>query len=278
LAGQRGDVGRAQRWRSAADGWRRALMGQAWDGQWFKRAFFDDGSPLGTHANPEARIDLIAQAWAVLSKGAPAHLQRMAMAAVRSQLFDADAGLIRLLDPPLQHAMPSAGYIQAYPPGVRENGGQYTHAAAWYALAQFVSGNADLGYEALRILNPAEKSLDISDLKTYRLEPYALAGDVYAAAGAEGRGGWSLYTGSAGWYYRVMVEYMLGIKRRGNILYFEPRLPSDWDSYSARLLLQKTRVNLVVQRGNYDCLLVDGAPAEYVPLDGGQHNALLIIH
>ncbi len=136
VARERGDVERAHRWEQAAIGWLAALNGPAWDGQWFKRAFFDDGQPLGSQANAEGRIDLIAQAWAVLSDAAPPALQRMALAAVEAHLVDHDAGLIKLLDPPLAHAQPSAGYIQAYPPGVRENGGQYSHAGVWALMAQ----------------------------------------------------------------------------------------------------------------------------------------------
>jgi cyclic beta-1,2-glucan synthetase len=239
LAGQRGDVGRAQRWRSAADGWRRALMGQAWDGQWFKRAFFDDGSPLGTHANPEARIDLIAQAWAVLSKGAPAHLQRMAMAAVRSQLFDADAGLIRLLNPPLQNAVPSAGYIQAYPPGVRENGGQYSHAGVWALMAQAQHANslpdpterqrgADLAWRYFTSLSPAHRAADPKHGPAYAIEPYVMAGDVYSQPPYVGRGGWSWYTGAAGWLHRAAVESIFGLDQQADNLSFRPCLPSHW--------------------------------------------------
>jgi len=278
VALKRGDIQTAQRLQTQTAELTAAVEKNAWDGGWYMRGFYDNGEPFGSSQSGECKINLLPQSFAAITRMFDPARTASALKEARSRLVDKEHGLIRLFTPPFRDTPNDPGYIKGYIAGVRENGGQYTHAAAWYALAQFVSGNADLGYEALRILNPAEKSLDISDLKTYRLEPYALAGDVYAAAGAEGRGGWSLYTGSAGWYYRVVVEYMLGIKRRGNILYFEPRLPSDWDSYSARLLLQKTRVNLVVQRGNYDCLLVDGAPAEYVPLDGGQHNALLIIH
>ena len=136
LARQRGDDARALKWELAASGWQTALLGNGWDGQWFKRAFFDDGEPLGSRENTEARIDLIAQAWSVLSGAAPPALQRMALAAVETRLVDHEAGLIRLLDPPLANATPSAGYIQAYPPGVRENGGQYSHAGVWALMAQ----------------------------------------------------------------------------------------------------------------------------------------------
>ena len=175
-------------------GWRAALNGPAWDGQWFKRAFFDDGQPLGSQANAECRIDLIAQAWAVLSGAAPPALQRMALAAVEAHLVDHDAGLMKLLDPPLAHAQPSAGYIQAYPPGVRENGGQYSHAGVWALMAQAKfhsqlakanSGAApdhDIAYRYFSYLSPAHRAATRTRGAAYGIEPYVMAGDVYTPA------------------------------------------------------------------------------------------------
>lgn len=182
-----------------AAGWRAALQSSAWDGRWFKRAFFDDGTPLGSHANPEARIDLIAQAWAALSDEAPRALQRIALAAVEEHLVDHEAGLIHLLDPPLAHALPSAGYIQAYAPGVRENGGQYSHAGVWALMAQAAhaktlvepNAGADLAYHYFTYLSPAHRARHPTRGAAYGIEPYVMAGDVYTQPPYVGRGGWS---------------------------------------------------------------------------------------
>lgn len=273
----RGDDDTAKRLKAQAAELVAAVEEHAWDGNWYMRGFYDNGEPLGSSQSDECKIDLLPQSFAAITGRYDKRRTAIAMEEARRRLVDKEHGLIRLFAPPFRDTPSDPGYIKGYLAGVRENGGQYTHAAAWYALAQFMSGDADRGYEALRLLNPAEKSLDISGLRVYRVEPYAFAGDVYAAEGAEGRGGWSLYTGSAGWYYRVVVEYMLGIKRCGDTLYLSPSIPTEWDSYSAQLVMRGTQVNLVVQRGNYDCLLVDNKPAVNVPLDGGQHNVLLII-
>ncbi len=240
LAHARGDNERALRWESAARGWQEALLGPAWDGAWFKRAFFDNGEPLGSQANAEARIDLIAQAWAVLSRTAPAHLQQQAMAAAETHLIDAQAGLIRLLDPPLAHASPSAGYIQAYPPGVRENGGQYSHAGVWALMAQAelarqaapgsaeFDAAADRTYRDFTWLSPAHRSSDALQGAAYGIEPYVMAGDVYSQPPYVGRGGWSWYTGAAAWLHRAAVESMFGLQLEALELCFTPCLPSHW--------------------------------------------------
>ncbi len=236
LAHARGDAKRALRWETAAQGWTLALNGPAWDGQWFKRAFFDDGQPLGSHANPEARIDLIAQAWAVLSKAAPAALQRIALAAVEEHLVDAEAALIRLLDPPLVRAVPSAGYIQAYPPGVRENGGQYSHAGVWALMAQAeyarshpgTQGSSDAAYRYFTYLSPAHRARHPTYGAAYAIEPYVVAGDVYTQPPYVGRGGWSWYTGAAAWMHRAAIESIFGLRQEAQTLSFSPCLPSHW--------------------------------------------------
>ena len=228
VAETRGDQARVMHWREAAGGWRSALAGPAWDGEWFKRAFFDDGTPLGTHSAEECRIDLIAQAWSVLSGAATPERQRTAMAAVAELLVDEDAGLNRLLTPPLQHMVPSAGYIQAYPPGVRENGGQYSHAAVWKLMAQAQLGDGDGAYRTFTQLSPAHRNADPQQKAAYALEPYVMAGDIYSEAPYVGRGGWSWYTGSAGWMHRAAVESILGLEVRAQRVRLQPCLPSHW--------------------------------------------------
>ncbi|MCE2947795.1 MAG: carbohydrate-binding protein [Betaproteobacteria bacterium] len=234
IAAGRGDAARAARWTLAARGWQRALDGPAWDGHWYRRAFFDDGSPLGTAANAEARIDLIAQAWAVLSGAASAQKQRQAMDAVEAHLSDHEAGLLRLLAPPLQHAQPVAGYIQAYPPGVRENGGQYSHAGIWALMAQAErrrgSGHvgSDLPWTYFTWLSPAHRAAHPLRGPAYGIEPYVMAGDTYSRAPYVGRGGWSWYTGAAAWMHRAALESILGLRIDAEGLSVDPCLPSHW--------------------------------------------------
>ena len=247
LALQRGDQIRAARWQAALKGWREALDSAAWDGGWYRRAFFDDGSTLGTSANAEARIDLIAQAWSVLSgvsgAGRGHERQRMAMDAVEAHLVDPQAGLIRLLTPPLAHASPSAGYIQAYPPGVRENGGQYAHAGVWALMAAAQVALRAPGdtcacntpYRYFTYLSPAHRAGHPDRGPAYGLEPYVMAADVYSQPPYAGRGGWSWYTGAAGWMHRAAVESILGLQRHADGLVFTPCLPAHWPQAEVRL-------------------------------------------
>ncbi len=258
LAEQRGDTERAQRWRQAAQGWTEALNGVGWDGEWYKRAFFDDGSPLGSKENTEGRIDLIAQAWSVISGAAPADKQAQAMLAADEHLVDHKAGLLRLLDPPLQKAEPSAGYIQAYPPGVRENGGQYSHAGVWAMMAQArhardtvkTAEAADLAYYYFTCLNPAHRARQPGQATAYQIEPYVMAGDVYTHAPYVGRGGWSWYTGAAAWMHRAAIESFFGLDQQAHELSLRPCLPSTWpraeltltrDGRSMRFILVRAR-------------------------------------
>jgi cyclic beta-1,2-glucan synthetase len=253
LAHQRGDSQRATRWEQAAIGWKDALLGVAWDGQWFKRAFFDNGQALGSADNPEAKIDLIAQAWSVLSHTAPAGMQRMAMAAVDTHLVDLEAGLIQLLEPPLVSAQPSAGYIQAYPPGVRENGGQYSHAGVWALMAQAELASdhidpihaGDTAYRYFTYLSPAHRASHPTRGEVYGLEPYVMAGDVYTKAPYVGRGGWSWYTGAAAWMHRAAIESIFGLRQQAQTLTFIPCLPSHWPQAELTLLRDQRTMRFI---------------------------------
>jgi len=256
LAQQRGDHQRAQRWEQAALGWKAALLGPAWDGQWFKRAFFDDGQPLGSQANSEAKIDLIAQAWSVLSGVAPLDLQRQAMASVETQLVDHEAGLIRLLNPPLANALPSAGYIQAYPPGVRENGGQYSHAGIWALMAQAElakhsnsATEADRVYQYFTYLSPAHRANHPSHGPVYGLEPYVMAADVYSQPPLVGHGGWSWYTGAAAWMHRAAIESIFGLTQDAQTLLFQPCLPTHWPQAELKLTRNGQSMRFIFIRG-----------------------------
>jgi cyclic beta-1,2-glucan synthetase len=240
MADARGEEERSARWRQAAQGWNHALLGSAWDGAWFKRAYFDDGSALGSKDNPEARIDLIAQAWSVLSGVAPTAMQTTAMQSVHEHLLDRKANLLRLLHPPLVHAQPSAGYIQAYPPGVRENGGQYSHGAIWALMAQAQLASSmppdhpllreaqDRVYDYFTALSPAHRAAHPEYGPVYGVEPYVMAADVYTHEPYIGRGGWSWYTGAAGWMHRAALESVFGLAQNAQELSFTPCLPSHW--------------------------------------------------
>jgi cyclic beta-1,2-glucan synthetase len=263
LARERGQTQRAQAWEEAASHWRAALAGPAWDGQWFRRAFFDDGQVLGSKANSEARIDLIAQAWSVLSNAAPIDLQRQALAAVELHLVDSQAGLIRLLAPPLVNAVPSAGYIQAYPPGVRENGGQYSHAGVWALMAQAefvqrdlgVIEDADIAYRYFTYLSPAHRASHPTRGPVYGIEPYVVAGDVYSQPPYVGRGGWSWYTGAAAWLQRAAIESIFGLQQGAQDLLFKPCLPSHWPQAELILVRDDRRMRFILVRTKPDAAL-----------------------
>jgi cyclic beta-1,2-glucan synthetase len=282
LARSRGDTQRAQSWEQAALGWQAALLGPAWDGQWFKRAFFDDGQALGSQANPEARIDLIAQAWSVLSQAAPLDLQRLAMASLDKYLVDPEAGLIKLIDPPLVNAVPSAGYIQAYPPGVRENGGQYSHAGVWALMAQAELANnladagdggagGDLVYRYFTYLSPAHRAAHPTQGLVYGVEPYVMAGDVYSQPPYIGRGGWSWYTGAAAWMHRAAIESIFGLHQGAQQLAFKPCLPSHWKQAELTLVRDAHVMRFILVRAAADAALHVAA------LEAGALNARLLL-
>ena len=231
LARQRSDPGFADLCASEATQLRRRIEESAWDGAWYRRAWFDDGTLLGSASNAECRIDSIAQSWSVLSGAAPAERARSAMEAVDRRLVHRDTRLIQLLDPPFDVSKPSPGYIQGYVPGVRENGGQYTHAALWAAMAFATLGDGERAWEFYKLLDPARHAASAAETAIYKVEPYVIAGDVYAFAPHAGRGGWTWYTGSAGWMYQLITEHLLGLARSGNQLRVRPLLPRDWKNF-----------------------------------------------
>ncbi len=282
LALARGDGVRAQQWQAAAQGWRAALAGPAWDGHWYQRAFFDDGQPLGSHLNAEARIDLVAQAWAVLSGEAPAPRQWQALASVHALLVDEAAGLVRLLHPPLAHAQPSAGYIQAYPPGVRENGGQYSHAGVWALMAQSAHARTlpdpeaaraahDRAWQYFQYLSPPHRMATAAQAAAYGAEPYVMAGDVYTAPPYVGRGGWSWYTGAAGWMHRAAIESILGLHLTADTVSVQPGLPSHWPHAQLTLRRAGRELHFLLLRGPAHAALQAAATW------AGTHTAQLLL-
>ncbi len=207
------------------------IEGSAWDGDWYLRAFNDEGAPLGSSASAEARIDSIAQSWAWLCGAADPARARQALESAWSRLVREDEGLVLLLAPPFDKLEPSPGYIKDYPPGVRENGGQYTHAALWLAMAMARRGDGSRAFQLLRMLNPIEHAHEPQSVWRYGIEPYVIAGDVYRLPGRMGHGGWSWYTGSAAWMYRAWVEEILGLRLRGETLQIAPVIPGGWDGF-----------------------------------------------
>jgi cellobiose phosphorylase len=209
----------------------RNIEEHAWDGEWYRRAYFDDGTPLGSHLNDECQIDSISQSWGVLSGAADPQRVAGAMQAVDRRLVRRDYGLIQLLDPPFDKGKLNPGYIRGYVPGVRENGGQYTHAAIWTAMAFAKMGDGARAWELLRMINPVQHGATPQDCALYKVEPYVVAADVYAVPPHIGRGGWSWYTGSAGWMYRLIVESLLGLSLAGERLTLAPHLPAEWPGF-----------------------------------------------
>ena len=285
LARARGDNARADQWMASREGWIAALHTHGWDGQWFRRAFFDNGAPLGSAANDECRIDLIAQAWSVLSGASTETFTSLAMQAMNEQLIDADGSkgnLIRLLTPPLENSANSPGYIQAYPKGVRENGGQYSHAGVWAMMAQAQTGAAEAAWQSFKALSPAHRSQHAKQGPVYELEPYVMAGDVYGAAPYTGRGGWSWYTGSAAWLYRAALETLLGLKVRRGEVSLSPCVPADWPSFEVTLKHDGRTVTLRWQRA-YSATNDDTragrviAPGEAVRLADLPEDAVVVV-
>ncbi|MEA9392954.1 glucoamylase family protein [Acerihabitans sp. TG2] len=277
---------RAVRWQAHAESVRQAIERDAWDGDWYRRATFDDGSWLGSHENDECQIDSIAQSWAVLSESAEPQRAATAMASVDRLLIRHKEQLALLFTPPFDNTPRDPGYIKGYPPGLRENGGQYTHAAMWAILAFVGLGQGDKAHELFALLNPVNHALTPEQVKRYKVEPYVIAADVYSVAPHIGRGGWTWYTGSAGWMYRAGIEGILGIRREGKTLIVAPCIPADWPGFDAQVQVLDTHYSIkVTQRSGpkhaeIEALLDDQpltlvAQQAHAPLDGGTHHLLV---
>jgi cyclic beta-1,2-glucan synthetase len=248
LARTRGDDERADRWAAHRDRLAAALEEHAWDGEWYRRASYDDGTPLGSRENDECRIDSIAQSWATISGAARPERARQAMDAALEQLADREGRLMRLFTPPFEATPHDPGYIKSYPPGVRENGGQYTHAAAWMVYALGRAGRGDEALDLFGLLNPISHAETRGDADRYRVEPYVAAADVYGVGEKAGRGGWTWYTGSAGWLYRAAVEGILGIELKDGKVRVAPNLPAGWPGFRATLVRNGVRTEVEVRR------------------------------
>jgi cyclic beta-1,2-glucan synthetase len=246
LADVRGEHARAQTWRAHVGDLKTALEQNGWDGDWYRRAYFDDGTPLGSAINAECRIDSIAQSWAVISgAGEPSRAAR-AMAAVEEYLVRRGQELVLLFTPPFDGRGPDPGYITGYPPGIRENGGQYTHAALWSVMAFAALGDGDKANELFSILNPINRASTRAGVHRYKVEPYVAPADVYAESPHVGRGGWTWYTGSAGWMYRAGIEWLLGFRLRDAILSIDPCIPRAWRGFEIAFRYHASRYEIVV--------------------------------
>jgi len=252
LARQHGDNSFAQRCEEAGVQLRQNIERHGWDGEWYRRAYFDDGTPLGSATNLECQIDSISQSWAVLSGAGDTRRARLAMETVDQRLVRRDHALIQLLDPPFDKSPLNPGYIKGYVPGVRENGGQYTHAAIWAAMAFARLGDSRRAWELLAMINPVNHGKTPEGVATYKVEPYVVAADVYALAPHTGRGGWTWYTGSAGWMYRLIVESLLGLKLDVDKLYVAPCLPADWRAFKIHYRYRETVYHIVVTQKRAD--------------------------
>ncbi|MGD0778301.1 MAG: glycosyl hydrolase family 65 protein, partial [Candidatus Solibacter sp.] len=276
LAGARGDKVFTERCLQEAAQVSAAIERNAWDGGWYRRAYFDDGTPLGSAGNTECQMDSIAQSWAVLSGAGDAERSRIAMKALDGRLVRRDRGLVQLLDPPFDKGDLNPGYIKGYLPGVRENGGQYTHAAVWAAMAFARLGDNQRAWELFALINPVNHAKTATAVATYKVEPYVVAADVYALAPHIGRGGWTWYTGSAGWMYRLITESLLGLRLEVDRLHFAPCLPAGWGGFKMHYRYRETVYHIAIVQGSGDAAMtVDGKPLPggAIPLidDGNEH-------
>jgi cellobiose phosphorylase len=287
-----GDMERAEKFTDIRAKLAVAINEHAWDGQWYRRAFTDAGQWLGSIYNEECRIDALAQSWSVISGAAPPERAQKAMQSFDRELVDRELSVVRLLTPPFEHTEPNPGYIQGYPPGIRENGGQYTHGAIWGIVAWCRLGNGNKAFELFNMLNPVNHTLTATEVRQYTGEPYAMAADVYTAKPHEGTAGWTWYTGAAGWMYQAGIEWILGLRRSAQRLYICPCIPSQWVQFSVSYRYGRTRYLITVKNPSRKCsgvtgLQIDGqviSPGEekegsYVELhdDGQLHHVVVTL-
>ncbi len=236
----------------------KALNDVAWDGEYYLRAFFDNGNKLGSHENRECKIDLISQSFAVLSGVADRERSEKSIRAAEDNLVDNELKIVKLLTPPFKNTKDIPGYIMDYPEGVRENGGQYTHSVSWYILALIKVGAFDLAYKYFSMINPINRSLSKKDVEKYQVEPYVIAADIYSNTNNPARGGWTWYTGSAAWFYNVGISHILGLVKRGKKLYISPNIPSKWKEFEIEYKYMDTNYKIKVVVGSSEKMVVDG--------------------
>jgi cellobiose phosphorylase len=263
IARRRGDTTFAERCLTEAQQLQQNIEQQAWDGEWYRRAYFDNGEPLGSKTNEECQIDSLPQSWSIISGAGDPQRSRDALLAVQQRLVRPDARLIQLFDPPFDKSALNPGYIKGYIPGVRENGGQYTHGAIWTTMATALIGETERAWELFALLNPINHGGTAKGIATYKVEPYVVAADVYAVPPHTGRGGWTWYTGSAGWMYRLLVETLLGANLEGDRLRLAPRLPKAWPSFKIHYRYRETVYHITISRRTGTV-----APERRITIDG----------
>jgi len=241
----------AKKHRERAEELKGTINQVAWDDDWYLRAFYDDGTPLGSHRNEECQIDSLPQSWSIMTNGAPNERRLKAIHSVGENLVQRNDRLIQLFTPPFNETEKDPGYIKGYPPGIRENGGQYTHAAIWAVWALTELGMGDQAYEQFRFLNPVTHSLNLDDANRYVVEPYVVAADIYSRSPFEGHGGWTWYTGSSGWLYRLGTEAILGFRMMGDTFTLDPCIPDSWDGFKMTFRKNGTVFNIDVKNPDH---------------------------
>ena len=244
------DLELVEKYENIKNGLTRTLNIVGWDGRWYKRAYTDDGKVLGSIENDECKIDSIAQSWSVISNAGDNDKKYIAMESLENHLVDKENGIIKLLDPPFEKSNIEPGYIKSYLPGVRENGGQYTHAAIWVIIAVSMLGFGEKTFEFFRMINPIEHARTKETCKKYKVEPYIIAADIYGASNLQGRGGWTWYTGSSSWFYKAGIEYLLGLKVQNGYLSLKPSIPSTWKEYEIKYKYKNTLYYIKVKNPN----------------------------
>ena len=288
LSDSRGERSRAEKWRGYTAALATALERDGWDGDWYRRAFFDDGTPLGSASNQECRIDSIAQSWSVISQAADPSRAARAMAAVDKFLVRRDDDLVLLFDPAFDLTVLDPGYIKGYPPGIRENGGQYTHGAAWSVIAFAMLGDGDKAGELFSMLNPINHARTPDAVQRYKVEPYVVCADIYSKPPHVGRGGWTWYTGSAGLMYRAGLEQILGFRQRGATLSLDPCIPRTWPGFGLMFRYRSARYDIQVENPKGVCRGVIRAELDGVALpenkalvpladDGATHRLRVVL-
>ena len=276
------DEERASRYERVIGELKDSLEENAWDGEWYRRAYFDDGTPLGSRENDECQIDSLSQSWSVISKAAKKERAEEAMKAVDRYLVNEDRDIILLLAPPFNKTKLEPGYIKGYVPGVRENGGQYTHAATWVILAWTMLGDGDKAWKYYNMINPINHSSNEISAKNYKTEPYVMAADVYIKEPHGGRGGWSWYTGASGWMYKVGIENILGLRRiEGKGYTVKPCVPSTWNEYEINLKDEVGEYNIIVRRAKDEKqkgIIINGkkASGDLIPKTKGKNKVEVI--
>jgi len=269
---ERGREDYAKIFRERADALRKAIDELCWDGDWYIRAFFDDGEKMGAAGQTECYIDLLPQSFAVLAEMPNKDRIERGLQSAIDNLVDERLRLVRLFRESFHNTHQQPGYVKSYPEGIRENGGQYTHAAVWFAIALLRAGKKDKGFQILQMINPVNRASHKELFEQYKLEPYYIPADIYTNPAAPGRGGWPIYTGAASWYLRAVWEELIGLHLRGDHLVFRPQLPSEWDRVGVKAEISGTILDVEIVRGVRCGITLDGIPVDRIPLDGGEHK------